>query len=87
MAMGKNAESHSRGYDLRGRARATLHTDRREIAPGYYAMVTGNLHDSSVTCEKRRRKIATAAAANFDLINRATNAAFDDPRTKPISTP
>lgn len=72
-----------------GRARATLHTDRREIAPGYYAMVTGNnLHDSSVTCEKRRQKIATATAANFDLINRATNAAFNDPsHENPISTP
>lgn len=32
-----------------------------------------------VTCEKRRRKIATAAAANFDLINRATNAALVRP--------
>lgn len=75
--MGKNAESHSHGYDLRDRARATLHTDRREIAPGYYAMVTGTIypHDSSVTCEKRRRKIVTSTVANFDLINRATNTA------------
>jgi len=37
----------------------------------YYAMVTGNFHDSSVTCEKWRRKIATIT--NFDLINYAIN--------------
>lgn len=44
----------------------------------YYAMVTENFHDSSVTCEKWRRKIAAATTANFDLINPATNATLDN---------
>lgn len=38
----------------------------------------GTSDDSSVTCEKWRRKIAQRRA-NFDLINRASNATLDRP--------
>lgn len=80
--MGKNAKSRSRGYDLRGRGLAPLCIP---IDAKSRPVITADGHREPPMIHRLRAKNGgeklhnDGRSANFDLINRATNATLDRP--------